>query len=456
VTWLRRILVGFATIAVVLLVQPCAGARAPESPAPGLEPAGQTFLGDSLAISASVWLERRLPAGVDGPPSLLRATAIVRNLLRDTVALSVSGCSLAFRLIDNTGRTVWQSFGSYSRCTQEPRNQQPRVILIPGLAEHVLESAYSAAALGGLNETRYGAAASVHLGNDSVEVDAGTVHVDFGLGSLEYTAHSSVVGEAPSFLETSVTVTNRGSRPVRLEYGSCAVSVHGYNTPDRSGRPAWKSELRQPPPAFVNTVYGCTLELRVRTIMPGDSFGGTELATRAPVHELLADSLPPGRYFLTAAVRLNWHTRELSAGDVMLDTAEAPLPRARSVNGVRYEASFRRSGFPDSLEVVLTIRNERSTAVQFRSSADRTCWLTVSGYDMEVERDRWYLRPWPAWGRRVCTPMAALSIAPHEARELSARVVRPTEPYHYSALVWLDEGLNRSQPVTIAIAEPGG
>ncbi len=51
------------------------------------------------------------------------------------------------------------------------------------------------------------------------------------LAGLEYRAKSVITGVAPAALETRITLFNRGSKPLRIEYGACALTVHAFRTP---------------------------------------------------------------------------------------------------------------------------------------------------------------------------------------------------------------------------------
>jgi hypothetical protein len=61
---------------------------------------------------------------------------------------------------------------------------------------------------------------------------------------------------------------------------------------------------------------GCTLSLPVRTFPPGDS---ETSVLKVSVREILGDSLPSGRYKVTARLISNGGDgRELDAGEVVL------------------------------------------------------------------------------------------------------------------------------------------
>ncbi len=125
-------------------------------------------------------------------------------------------------------------------------------------------------------------------------------------GDLRYTAETAIMESFPVQLATSVTVVNIGSRPAALEFSDgCPVLLRAYHTPDRSGEPAWDQER--------DTF--CTLAIQRITIDSGES---RSFSVRTDARQILGDSLPNGRYFLTAVLRKTGWPLELEAGAVDL------------------------------------------------------------------------------------------------------------------------------------------
>lgn len=144
------------------------------------------------------------------------------------------------------------------------------------------------------------ARAVVTSGPDPVRPDAVMV------GEIRYQAETAILESHPVQLRTTVSVTNTGARPDTLEMpGGCPVLLRAYRDPARTGTPVWDQAR--------NTA--CTLQLLYLDLAPGQTraFEG-----RATAHDILGDSLPNGRYYLTAVLRPENQVVELEAGDTEL------------------------------------------------------------------------------------------------------------------------------------------
>lgn len=125
-------------------------------------------------------------------------------------------------------------------------------------------------------------------------------------GDLRYVAETAIMESFPVQLATTVTASNVGSRPAALEFpDGCPVLLRAYRTADRSGRPAWDQ---------ANETF-CTMAIQQFTINPGES---RRFTTRTDAREILGDSLPNGRYYLTAVLRKSGGPLELTAGEADL------------------------------------------------------------------------------------------------------------------------------------------
>lgn len=125
-------------------------------------------------------------------------------------------------------------------------------------------------------------------------------------GDLRYVAETSIMESFPVQLATTVKIENIGSKPASVEFANgCPVLLRAYRTPDRTAQPAW-DQARE--------VF-CTQAIQVITIMPGES---REFTTRTDAAQILGDSLPNGRYFLTAVVNKTGWPLQLEAGAVDL------------------------------------------------------------------------------------------------------------------------------------------
>jgi hypothetical protein len=117
---------------------------------------------------------------------------------------------------------------------------------------------------------------------------------------LTASAQSTVIAhDTVRYLTTSASVTNRGVLPVHLEYGACTVRVLAYRDESRSGAPIWNSDYREPYHSSVK--YGCTLQLILQDLQPAQSL---DFGFSSPLIELVGDSLPNGRYYLSADLRI--------------------------------------------------------------------------------------------------------------------------------------------------------
>lgn len=108
----------------------------------------------------------------------------------------------------------------------------------------------------------------------------------------------SVAGQlAISFIATTTADS------VQLQHGACAFSVRLYRNESLSGAPVWDN--RPPPNA------GCILPLYIRTIS-----AVRPLSMRFGTLRPIRDSIPDGKYWLAATVRINNAIRVIPAGAV--------------------------------------------------------------------------------------------------------------------------------------------
>src|SRR5690606_18542008 len=127
-------------------------------------------------------------------------------------------------------------------------------------------------------------------------------------GHLRYSASTAIMESFPVQLATTVTVENIGSKPAVLEFSDgCPVLLRAYDSPEREGAPAWDQA----------NLTVCTLAIQTITIEPRES---REFKVRTDAREILGDSLPNGRYYLTAVLRKTGWPLELDAGEADLAT----------------------------------------------------------------------------------------------------------------------------------------
>lgn len=141
-------------------------------------------------------------------------------------------------------------------------------------------------------------------------------------------------------------------------------------------------------------MYGCPGVLIHRTLRPMDT---ATFELHVPRGEVLADSLPEGRYWVGVELKLlndslrppaRENRYAFSAGEVVLDRAQDPLPSVRFHGALRVEAATRlvRGATRDADSVrtfvlvtntatepslVVIVRGNPVTAYAFRSAAER-------------------------------------------------------------------------------------
>jgi hypothetical protein len=125
-------------------------------------------------------------------------------------------------------------------------------------------------------------------------------------GPLRFEATTAVLRSFPAQLSTTVTATNTSAQAQTVEMpGGCTVLLRAYRTPERTGAPAWDQ----------GRDAVCTLQLLVQEYAPGES---KQYHGRATAVEILGDSLPNGRYYLTALLRPAGGAVEVPAGEADL------------------------------------------------------------------------------------------------------------------------------------------
>jgi hypothetical protein len=142
-----------------------------------------------------------------------------------------------------------------------------------------------------------------------------------GLTARSVTRHDSLV--------TGVEVRNTAARPLRLEWGACAVSLRVFN-PDSGAVAVYDSSLQ---PESPDSPRVCFAYLVKKTIASGEVFAPREFMWEYPLQCILGDSLPPGNYrgVLTVAFSRSGPASrhvdfEVGAGRLHLRPSRAKLP----------------------------------------------------------------------------------------------------------------------------------
>ena len=124
-------------------------------------------------------------------------------------------------------------------------------------------------------------------GPDVADPPAGTSPIV--QGGIEYSAQTLVMESFPVQLDTRVTMTNRSTQRVTLQLASgCPIALRAYRNEART-QLAWDQSKGRV----------CTMQIQIVELAPGAS---AERNTRTNGYEILGDSLPDGRYWLSAAV----------------------------------------------------------------------------------------------------------------------------------------------------------
>ena len=230
------------------------------------------------------------------------------------------------------------------------------------------------------------------------------------LSVVRFSASTAVTGLGPRMLRTRIVATNISRRLVELDYGSCALSVSMFSVSKPSVAPVWRSDQRGPrrrpsdrPPGYPG--YVCTAELRMRILPPADS---NVFTLNVPLAEILADSLPFGRYGVVANLRLvdrelpasKWGLdRSFSLGEVTLLSMADSFPRSRTLEGLRYTATARLvrgdTRQSDTVRTMVLVTN--TTRRPITAQVPTECPVIAYAYRTTAERDSLPLTRRPAW-----------------------------------------------------------
>jgi hypothetical protein len=129
-------------------------------------------------------------------------------------------------------------------------------------------------------------------------------------GGVEYSADTRVMESFPVQLDTRVTMRNPSSQATRVQLGSgCPVLIRAYRNEART-QLAWDQSIGMV----------CTQQIQVVDLAPGAS--AERAAPRVNARDILGDSLPDGRYYLSAFVQVVGSPLTLPAG-----SADLGIPR---------------------------------------------------------------------------------------------------------------------------------
>ena len=144
--------------------------------------------------------------------------------------------------------------------------------------------------------------------------------------SLELTVRSVTRHDS---LVTAVEVRNIAARPLRLEWGACAVRLRLFK-PDSSAEAIYDSSLRPEPSGSPRV---CFAYLVKRTMAPGETIAPREFTWEYPLRCILGDSLARGTYHGVLTVEFSGSSPvfrhidlEVEAGRLQMRPSRAKLP----------------------------------------------------------------------------------------------------------------------------------
>lgn len=150
----------------------------------------------------------------------------------------------------------------------------------------------------------------VLLGCTSTSDDdvTGTPDRNRTIGDIELSAETMVMESFPVQLRTVVTARNTSPDPVRITFpDGCVVIIRAYRDAARSGQPVWEQ------------ASACTMALVPVDFAPGET---KTFTNGTDAREILGDSLPDGRYWLSAFIRPDSERIDVPAG-----AADLGVPR---------------------------------------------------------------------------------------------------------------------------------
>jgi hypothetical protein len=426
--------------------------------------------GSSAQVTATA-IEYRVNAEVvrQGAPYLdVKVTAV--NPTSKAVEIAIPDCAVNVRLYDRKGgdrRLVWSSFrlnssgpprGARRTCNSGvvEMSLRPRDSITGGPLRYQLSLFYIVSDTVPAGE--YAAEVMIDIPGKQSTLDAGVLSInkvpsgsprdrrpfipstlDSSLRHVEFTAKSGIEGTAPSSFAAHVTAHNRGQTAAYFEFGSCALTIFGYRSPQRTGIPAWSSDRSGPPWKEVGDVGRvCLLYLATLYLLPGETASPREFNRAIATYEILGDSLPDGVYHFRAELTVNRQVFSVDAGSARITRRQDPVPSSRTFHGISYSASARRikqQSASDSLEFTVVIQNQGST----QKTIDGRGCVPVAGFTSAELRDSWYMRQaWTYdWHARPCPlHLPEVTIRPGEVRTLRGRTAAPQSPIHYA--FWLN------------------
>ena len=192
---------------------------------------------------------------------------------------------------------------------------------------------------------------------------------------LVVSAETRVFGD-PAVLWTVVTVRNDSDEAADLVVsGSCPVVLRVFRDPARSGAPAWDADR----------LDRCAPEIALlRRIQPGDSI---QEFFDAHEEEILGDSLPAGRYYLSAALRDGGIIREIPTGEATFSGArrvDVTVRRGETKTVPGTDLAIELIAVTDDQRCPLRDADGNPLACVWQGNADLTLGLSADGLEDET------------------------------------------------------------------------
>lgn len=349
-------------------------------------------------------------------------TLIARNGEEHVVDSGIADCPLTFSLHPTVGAPPsWQAErGTGWTCEQD----HGRVELEPGESRR-FEIQSSAAILGdSLRAGTYHVRLRLDGAHDTYTFDAGTLDLYTGPPRLELLPSLPLQivdvplgpgGPAMAALRASIGLVNSGGWPTVADMGDCALTLSLH---DATASPVWQSVLRER--WQEGGSYPCLGLLFTYPIAPGDTVWPEPLTMEVPLAEILADSLPVGRYSVRGHVAVGSDSSVMELGDVDLPVSSSPLispPYLR--NGVIYDVSVTTT--QTELRVGLTMTHSGMTPGVLEVRIPAGCPFRLLAFRSDEEREEIPM-PAPAWVRPVScgadVETVQLALGESETREV--------------------------------------
>ena len=267
-----------------------------------------------LAMSAAAkFVPTAFRSAGDAPlgPMELHVEVTISNPTGAPKDIWLGGCAAWIRIYAtpiDTGRPL-ADIPPGVQCTAGSQH----VVLAPGESRTFHAEGFRAAISGDtLPNARVYVFAAVDRLRDLVNVPAGPIDVVSPNAGLVLTGSTVITGPNADTLTARLTITNTNAESVRIEYGACSLQLLAYRSPSREGTPVWNSNAR------FGGLIACPAYLAVGVVRPGETAFPREFNSAYAVREVLGDSLPSGRYYFKAHVRLNWRESDIRAGDAEL------------------------------------------------------------------------------------------------------------------------------------------